>query len=272
MEDAKSNSFDNKIKLFRRNQRRKKVKQSCDVYSLHQIPAIKWNKNPQTFKCFRTLSFMVYLLLLICLYQTEKCSKSLLKQYQMLSVVYTLMLPVGLCSGMIFVSASNSFAGDFGNDRGSNYGIQNINSNIKSHSMDSLPSSYDLQAGITFRGQKDKTKRQKYSSSNTDNKNQSYNKNYLASFSSSSYDPKRAPNILQRTFSEMQLKQLFRSSGCVNDEIKLVGSSSYLKIPTFLFTKIFYSMYTHFHIFTLFCCFTSKDMLKIYESRHHFSH
>jgi hypothetical protein len=120
-----------------------------------------------------------------------------------------------------YASASKSFTSSNNNQK-DNYGIQDININMRSRSLDSIPSSYDVQAVTNFQGNSDNgDKRKIYSSINTDNQNQSY-KSYISSFSSSSYDPKRAPNILQRTFSDIQLKQLFRSSGCVNDEIKLV--------------------------------------------------
>ena len=99
------------------------------------------------------------------------------------------------------------------------------NLKTKSKSLDSFSSSRDFQSGINFQSENGANGDTKKHSPRVNLDNQkSGQKNYFSSFSSSAYDPKRAPNFLQRTFSEIQLKRTFRSAGCVNDEIKLVSS------------------------------------------------
>jgi len=123
----------------------------------------------------------------------------------------------------MFVSASKSYNSVSFNDRNDMYGSQSSNTNIRNKPLDPFSSSRDFSSGSNFRLESRKGDSNKYSTNaNLDNQNRGQ-KNYMSSFSSSSYDPNRAPNFLQRTFSEFQLKRTFRSAGCVNDEIKLVS-------------------------------------------------
>ena len=98
--------------------------------------------------------------------------------------------------------------------------------NIKSHSVDTYSPSYQLQTTSNFQSNSIDSRRFSASSGTTDN-SQARNQNYFSSFSSSPFNPHGDLKFLQRTFSDSQLQQLFRSAGCVNDEIKLVSKKKY---------------------------------------------
>ena len=194
-----------------------------DVNSMKlRMPALKLTKNSkQIFKYFRSISFTMYLLFILLLYNSESNSYQSFREQKMICLLYGLIAPISFSNGL-FVSASNSYGSGGFSDRDDIYGSQNRDLNVRHKSLDTYSSSRDFQAGSNFGYENRLSDTKKYSTNaNLDNQSRGQ-KNYLSSFSSSSYDPNRAPNFLQRTFSEIQLKRTFRSAGCVNDEIKLV--------------------------------------------------
>ena len=201
------------------NQEKHMSNVSYNRYSRFSLSRLKWTNYPRSFKCFRNLFFVMYLVFLGYLYQSESSVNYPRESHKALSLVYTLLPQHGL-SMLLFVTVSNSFADATSNTQDSRYGAQD-NLNGRSHSIESFSSLRSTQTNKNNKND-DSNHRYKSSSIHIDNQNRSY-KNYISSFSSSSYDPRRAPNIIQRTFSEIQLGQLFRSAGCVNDEIKLVS-------------------------------------------------
>ena len=177
----------------------------------------------KTFNVLRSICFAIYILLLGYLYKLENSSQCVSKGNTTISSDCQILYPIGIFSG-IFVSATNAFNGDIRNDQGQEYEPQS-NLKIKSHTFDSYSSSYGFSNTGTKLGSQTDAPNRLYKSSaiNIDSQSISKNNHHLSSFSSSSYDPNRAPNILRRTFSDIQLQQLLRSAGCVNHEIKLVS-------------------------------------------------
>ena len=165
-------------------------------------------------------------MLLVSLYYTEESANFQPSNDDQLffSLMHKLVNPVRLTSGGLFVSAT-SFTGDKYDSNQHKYGARD-SLNIKSHSVDTYSPSYQLQTTSNFRSKNIDNSRFSASSGTTDN-NQARNQNYFSSFSSSPFNPHGDLKFLQRTFSDSQLQQLFRSAGCVNDEIKLVSKKKY---------------------------------------------
>ena len=198
----------------------------------------------------RSICFAIYILLLGYLYKLENSSQCVSKGNTTISSDRQILYPIGIFSG-IFVSATNAFNGDIRNDQGQEYEPQS-NLKIKSHTFDSYSSSYGFSNTGAKLGSQTNAPNRLYKSSalNIDSQSISKNNHHLSSFSSSSYDPNRAPNILRRTFSDIQLQQLLRSAGCVNHEIKLASSTYYIiLLIDIIFTfksltkRLFYIMY-----------------------------
>ena len=209
----------------------KKLKETRNIFEcyvgllLSSMQLFQRAKHLRTFNKLRSICFAIYILLLGYLYKLENSSQCVSKCNTTISSDCQILYPIGIFGGL-FVSATNSFTGDIRNDQGQEYEPQS-NLKIKSHTFDSYSSSYGFSNTGTKLGSQTDAPNGLYKSSaiNIDSQSISNNKHYLSSFSSSSYDPKRAPNILRRTFSDIQLQQLLRSAGCVNHEIKLVSST-----------------------------------------------
>ena len=209
----------------------KKLKETRNIFDcyvgllLSSMQLFQRAKHLRTFNKLRSICFAIYILLLGYLYKLENSSQCVSKCNTTISSDCQILYPIGIFGGL-FVSATNSFTGDIRNDQGQEYEPQS-NLKIKSHTFDSYSSSYGFSNTGTKLGSQTDAPNGLYKSSaiNIDSQSISNNKHYLSSFSSSSYDPKRAPNILRRTFSDIQLQQLLRSAGCVNHEIKLVSST-----------------------------------------------
>ena len=172
----------------------------------------KWAKTCNNSSYFpRGALFILYLLLLVILYQNDAQFQTNGGSKILLSLMHKITYPLTL-SG-VCATSFNGQTNKGGRDH--NYGARDI-LNIHSHSVDYFSPSYDLHNTATHFQSRERSELM------IDN-NQKRNNTYLSSFSSSPYDPKSDINILQRTFNQAQLKQLYRSAGCVNDEIKLVS-------------------------------------------------
>ena len=221
-----------KNNLSRQNEtfgaKQKKNRNSFECYVgllISSMQLFQRTKYLKTFNMLRSICFAIYILLLGYLYKLENSSQCVSKCNNTISSDCQILYPIGIFGGL-FVSAANGFTRDIRNDQGQEYEPQS-NLKIKSHTFDSYSSSYGFSNTGTKLGSQTDAPNGLYKSSaiNIDSQSISKNKHHLSSFSSSSYDPKRAPNILRRTFSDIQLQQLLRSAGCVNHEIKLVSST-----------------------------------------------
>ena len=220
-----TNNLSQEIETFGKKQKKNRNIFECYArFLMSSMQLFQRTKYLKTFNMLRFICFAIYILLLAYLYKLENSSQCVSKGNTTISSDCKLLYPL---FGGLFVSATNAFTSDIRNDQGGQEYEPQSNLKIKSHTFDSYSSSYGFSnTGAKLGSQTDAPNSlYKASAINIDSQSISKNKHYLSSFSSSSYDPKRAPNILRRTFNDIQLQQLLRSAGCVNHEIKLVSST-----------------------------------------------